>query len=504
MPKKRKVSLNSNHRQHFPEASLDELPRSERRRLQRDNLLVAAKYPSLMRVQMASCGFERSSFVTAAARYALSLEFSDDRVLNSFVADLVWSRLAGEDTSLQVNINTTQIKKLVQQQFEATNLGLLGRQDFGLVALAAVATDQVAIQRQPAKDLYRSVEIFSGLDLGLPADVSWWGIILFALRLRLNKPTGEQELHSYFAPFGEARVKSAIETVKLLALDVSAQLPQPTGESLNPLLKRPIIRLSDGTFVCPVPDFLTNAVSPVGLYIRGMQQPQKGREFSESVGESVARYVAKRLSQLVERGWVVIDVDKCVAPGAIVGKHADFVLLSPSGSLAVVLEIKATMQTRNARLGIATDLEKCTKNYEKAFGQIDHTVAQFGSASPINLAQVPTKVETFGLVVTMEKHFITRCNEEIFPGLAIGKPSWTGVTPKIPATVICLDELDSLVDCLLQIEEPQVREILAASTSGPDPGRNMYQVLSESFPTVESSANEAGLNIIKGFEDRVR
>jgi hypothetical protein len=97
----------------------------------------------------------------------------------------------------------------------------------------------------------------------------------------------------------------------------------------------------------------------------------------------------------------------------------------------------------------------------------------------------------------MEKHFITRCGEEVFPGLAIGKPSWSGVSSKTPSTIICLDELDYLIDCLDQIDEDQLRQIMVASTSGPDPGRNMFQVLSESCPKVKSSVNEAGVKLMK-------
>jgi hypothetical protein len=317
------------------------------------------------------------------------------------------------------------------------------------------------------------------------------------LASKLDKATSEREIREYFEPLGKDHLEAALNSVELLSIDVSEQQPKS-------LLETPLVRLADGNFICPIPEFLSNAISPVGLYVRGLRRFPKGRDFSDQVGQRVASYVSMRLSRLVAKGWELTDIDRCVISEAAVGKHADFLLVTPSRDLAVVLEVKASLQSRNARLGDTTELKRCSSLYRKAFQQIEATVEHFGSASPLNLSNVSKSMETFGLAVTMEKHFITRCGEEVFPGLAIGKPSWSGVSSKTPSTIICLDELDYLIDCLDQIDEDQLRQIMVASTSGPDPGRNMFQVLSESCPKVKSSVNEAGVKLMRDFEDSVR
>jgi hypothetical protein len=496
----KKKSLSRRHLEAFGLVSFEGRSRPQRRRLQEMEVDLVSRHQTIADLEALVHKFDPASFVLACCSYVETLgPVLKERVKQAFVGRLLWWMFLG-DFSGTDQATLSDIQRLVGQSIDAVDPQLIGGGKLGSIGLAAIGNDQFEIQRFPLSDVYRSVEIFSQVPVGLESEIVEFAAAAMVFSSWLVEPRTAQETSTFLAPLPAELHAKFMKTLESLSLD----LVPCANANTNPLLSTPILRLPDGRFVCPVPYYLTNAFSPIGLLVRGLAA-SKGRhqEFGSHVGRKVEALIGKLASRLSDHGWTIVQVDDRLIAGVNHPEHADFVLVAPDVSLAIVVESKATVQKRKARLGNEPDLRGLVTLYEKAFRQIQETITLFGTNTTIDLSNVPKVIRTFGLVVTMEKHLTVHWDGEVCPGLPIGRPSWGGARPSVPSAVVSLDEFESFVDSTASLDPETILRILEITTRSPNPGRSLDEALDEICPEATSHANERGSQLLMELVGRL-
>ena len=374
------------------------------------------------------------------------------------------------------------VELLVENAREAESRDLLLHEHFGSVVLSATATDQLEVQRSFGRDVERSCRIFAGLDFGFGCELNRAATLVMAFANLLSTPLAETDLPLVFARLEAEARQQAIALVRLLTANLDAR-----ANGLASLKTHPIIRLRDGRLVCPIPPFLSNVLSPVGLFIRAIADP--GIQHSV-VGNMLGSYVGGRLHALKDAGWTVINIDERIAAKAKNPSRADFVVIPPDGTAVVILEVKTTLQTRPARNGDIPALNVLSRKYEEALGQILSSIDRFGTSDKLDLADVPTDLPVYGLVVTMERHFTVNLGGVLYPGLPVVVPPWSGVELPFPLSVVSVDELDRFIDSALVDPVGAVSAVVRSTTSG-NPGVGLDEALNEFCGETTSSVAAA-------------
>jgi hypothetical protein len=235
----------------------------------------------------------------------------------------------------------------------------------------------------------------------------------------------------------------------------------------NPLVVHPFIEVPGGQFIAPVPRFALTRVSPTGLYYVGVEH--RGKAFSDALGAVFEEYVGRQL-QLLEPEVLLHDVE--FKRGQ---RTADWVVVLPKAVL--VVEVKATPLSEDARLGgerLANDLARAPG---KALGQIDRTFELIRSGHPM-LASVPKDRPVIGLIVTLEPYY--QCNSELVWQRPAGTPVMLAASRELEHLVSLSEPVDEV---LLEVTSDPVRSKfnLGNAIAGRPGGRN--PILEEAWKT---------------------
>lgn len=244
-----------------------------------------------------------------------------------------------------------------------------------------------------------------------------------------------------FTPLRAEQALAVIDTMyagtvaELRDLGRAAEVPGLEKWSLNPLLVKPIVATGDG-YVMPIPRYVIDRFTPVGLYFIAFAQ--HGSRFTDALGCMFERYVGAQLRQ--------IDAWK-THPEIVYGPHGkktvDFFVVTDSCVLLV--EVKAARPIEAIRIGDPSSDDDIEKKVGHAIEQINKSAALL-AADPMLAHINPTGLPVRGMVVTLEPFQLinTRLYEDV-------------LTPaKVPTVVVSAHELEGFIAAVLREPEPDV------------------------------------------------
>lgn len=191
----------------------------------------------------------------------------------------------------------------------------------------------------------------------------------------------------------------------------------------NPLLSKPIVRLSGGRICCPVPDAFENAVGS-GLYYQGFAI--WGSSFSKILGDEFEDYIGEQLQLL---GAERVHRVQRSGHGP---KRCDWIVMFDS--FALLVEVKIQRLNASARAGGVDFESEIEKVISEPLRQINATALAVRSDSA-DFGYVPQEFELRGLVVSLEPFFLAN---------TVGK-NVALVKEEIPTLFVSAKELEDLV-----------------------------------------------------------
>jgi hypothetical protein len=221
----------------------------------------------------------------------------------------------------------------------------------------------------------------------------------------------------------------------------------------NPLLSKPIVRVSGGRICCPVPSAYENAVGS-GLYYTGVAI--WGNSFANILGAEFEAYIGEQFQLLgVARVHQVPRKDH--GP-----KRCDWIVIFDS--FALLVEVKVQRLNASARAG-GVDFEKeIEKVISEPLKQINAT-AQDVSSGQADFDYIPQGFALRGMVVTLEPFFLANT---VGKKVALEKES-------IPTLFVSSKELEELVSCTLLSEAEAL--IINCQDDPKNAGMPMWEVM---------------------------
>jgi hypothetical protein len=198
----------------------------------------------------------------------------------------------------------------------------------------------------------------------------------------------------------------------------------------NPLQARPFIAQGGGRFLAPVPQFVIWRASAPSLYYIALEKltGTDQTDFTEDVGTLCEDYVVRQAGQLSLQS---LDREIEYKPGS---HTTDAILVWPDFTLLV--EVKATRLTQEARIGGATLRDELNRTIDHAFTQLDNTAQLVRGGHPA-LAHVPASNPIYGLVVTLEPYH--------FANSPFARDALSTGSPSIPVSVASMQEFERFV-----------------------------------------------------------
>ena len=322
--------------------------------------------------------------------------------------------------------------------------------------MTRIAYEQFPYQESTHQEIGRSKAIFvdqaglPGLEV-LGVESTWQALLgasvedavgaAFFLFVGAAQNLGRYEAtwldQSNFTAVLENHPRAAIESVAGMLTATPSQMRDdfrsapPVGEGLdryayNPLAKTPFVQL-DEQVIAPQPRFILRAVSPDGLFYRGIAA--FGPAFSRDLGRLVEHYVGRQL-KLTEHP-VLSEIEYGQRRGER-KKSIDWFLILPD--LVVLFEVKSSRMTLSARAGDQGLVPYLERTLGHAIEQIDVTEAALVASVP-EFSDVPTDRPRVGVVVTAEPHYIANSQ---WADRIVGRSS-------VPTFTCSLLELERLV-----------------------------------------------------------
>lgn len=210
--------------------------------------------------------------------------------------------------------------------------------------------------------------------------------------------------------------------------------------SLNPLVEKPIVRLTDGRYVMPWTRLVVDRITPTGLYFIGLEL--FGRRFTDALVTMFEQYIGAQLKMLC-----FADVHPEVAYDRKSKRTVDYFIVTDE--VTILVEVKASRPIRATRLGTPEGDDDLVHKIGQAYRQIDNSARLLAQRHP-ELAHIPADRPVCGLVVTLEPfHWVNTLYDNVLE------------RPITPTTVATAHELEGLVATLQ--DAPDVgRRLLAA------------------------------------------
>ncbi|QHT54642.1 hypothetical protein GXP71_00015 [Cellulomonas sp. H30R-01] len=168
--------------------------------------------------------------------------------------------------------------------------------------------------------------------------------------------------------------------------------------SYNPLARTPIVDLGSRGLIAPQPFLVTQAISPGGLFYRGVSA--WGPQFANQLGHRVEAYVGRQLGAV--EGFDV-HPEVTYGPKRNERKTIDWFVITPEA--VVLVECKSRRLALSAKAGAAGLAEEYIDRLDKGRQQINTTYELIQNGDPA-VSFVPTDRPVYGLVVTSEVFYL--------------------------------------------------------------------------------------------------
>ncbi|MFJ3908946.1 hypothetical protein [Streptomyces vinaceus] len=223
--------------------------------------------------------------------------------------------------------------------------------------------------------------------------------------------------------FREAEKRS----VSGLARAAGAHAAQLRRFTFNPLLDKPAVRGFGPGLLCPSPPLVARKATPVGVYFTGLAH--FGNDFLVETGYVFEEYIGRQL-RLLSNADVTGEITYKI--GKDVMQSVDWIVVFDD--LVLLVEVKSTMPTEKARLGLERGVAETDSKLGRAYRQINKTAARIDQRHPA-FASIPADRPCQALIVTFEP----------FPLANANLPHVSTPTPDIPTTVVSAAEVERLV-----------------------------------------------------------
>lgn len=163
----------------------------------------------------------------------------------------------------------------------------------------------------------------------------------------------------------------------------------------NPLKAKPFVLMPDGRYLAPVVNLVSQKISPETLFYAGIER--FGKDFADDVGILLQEYVGGHLDLIPATLIREIEYNRGQA------RSVDWIVVFDD--LVLLIEVKATRLTQEARMGrerLDLDIQRAVG---KAFDQINRTETLLREDHP-DFKSVPTDRPRLGLVVTLEPYWM--------------------------------------------------------------------------------------------------
>lgn len=211
----------------------------------------------------------------------------------------------------------------------------------------------------------------------------------------------------------------------------------------NPLFVGPFVELPGKDPIAPVLYLILARAMPRSLYYTAVAE--SGNTFTAALGVAFEYYVGKQLALCKPEALIpeiVYDRDK--------KKSVDYIMVMPG--LIVLVEVKATLLSEGARMGMHRLEADFDRAPGKAVRQIERTAKLIGVGHPA-FKDIPRDRPRVGLIVTMEPYHLC-ANDLVFPNHAHTVPTW----------LCSARDLEHLVE----LQEPTCGELLLDTGSRQD------------------------------------
>lgn len=167
------------------------------------------------------------------------------------------------------------------------------------------------------------------------------------------------------AAFKEAENRS----VDGLAQIAGAKADQLRRFTYHPLQGRPVLTGFGPGLLCPSPQLVWRKVTSAGIYYTGLEP--FGNEFPVETGYLFEEYTGRQL-RLIPDAHVVGEITYTVKRNQ--KQSVGWIVVFED--LVLLVEVKSTMPTQNARLGLLRGVEETERKLGRAYQQINNTSAQ--------------------------------------------------------------------------------------------------------------------------------
>jgi len=198
----------------------------------------------------------------------------------------------------------------------------------------------------------------------------------------------------------------------------------------NPLVATPYVGFTATDHIAPLPRLVADKASLSAVYHLGFRQWQE--RFARDLGALVETYAGEHLNLIPDAH---VTPEREYEAGQ---KSVDWIVVL--AEIVVLVEVKSARVNQPSRLNLAAYHQDVDTDVGKAFGQIRRT-ADLIRTGHHAFGDIPSDRPLRALVVTAEPHYLI--NSPIYRQ---GLPD-----PTVPATVMSLGELESLVAfCLVR------------------------------------------------------
>ena len=166
--------------------------------------------------------------------------------------------------------------------------------------------------------------------------------------------------------------------------------------SLNPLIARPVVSVSDDQYIVPIPRFILDRVALKGLYFIGLEN--FGIAFTADLGLVFQSYIGRQLRLL--KHVTVLDEISYGKPSNLT---VDFFIVTTE--VVVLVEVKSTRPIYKTRLGLLEGDSDTADKINRAFIQIEKTVKLIEDGHQAT-KEIPNDRPRRGLVITLEPIYL--------------------------------------------------------------------------------------------------
>lgn len=370
----------------------------------------------------------------------------------SLVQGTEFGRKAADARDLEVCCGACQA--ISDRELEAGESGAVGR------FLLRLGAQQHTFQQRPFNDLSRTLALFEQTQPARPTRIikPGWAETLLGCSLSeyvgaafllhtsalrnegtfdlawLRQPNFDGITAEVGADVLENVIRSQYITDRTRFAELQAEARARAGEpprefrrySFNPLASHPVLEGLGPRLVIPVPGYLIQKASPLGLFYSGIER--WGKDFADDIGYLFEAYVGRVLAEIPGAQ---------IVPEIAYGPNGDllsvdwFVICEES---IVLVEVKSTRPTERVRLGSPDVEQDLTRMLGKGVDQLNRS-ARLVLEGDRHFSGIPTDRPMVGLLVTME------------PFHTVNTPFISGALPEsdIPYRVCSALELEEWV-----------------------------------------------------------